>query len=49
MIYIGGVKSMMDTVEAQNTPTNGLSALRAMAGPNGVINGMRILIQIAAG
>lgn len=36
---------MMDMVAAQNTPTNGLSALRAMVGQNGETNGTNILIQ----
>lgn len=42
----GGVRSMMGKVAALSTLTSGLSDFRVMAGINGVINGMKTLIQM---
>lgn len=39
----------MVMVEALNTLTNGPSVSRVMVGPNGAINGTRILIHKARG
>lgn len=44
-LFIDGVRSTMGKAGAQSTRTNGPSALRAMGGRNGAINGTSTLIQ----